>query len=314
MEIYTTFRKTSLRPVVGIGNFDGCHLGHRKILESVLETAGPDGVGAVITFRNHTRLGSPGGGSRLLTTTRQRLDYFRRFGLAACWLVDFDRSLASLPPDEFIDRILVDKLGIRGICVGEGFRFGSARAGAVERLRQRGREKGFQVREIPSVRIGGREVRSSLIREEVGSGRLDEAARLLGHPYSLTGRVEKGWGRGRGLGYPTANFLPEQLLPAIGVYAARIAAGFAPRPGLLYLGRRPTFPSPSSPALVAEAHILDWSGGLGRRRIKVYLIKRLRGDITFKNKEALVSRMEQDEREARSLFSQEQVGKGFDGV
>lgn len=314
MKVFTTFRKTSLRPVVGIGNFDGCHLGHRRILENVLKASGPKVVPGVITFRNHTRLGPPGFASRLLTTTRQRLEYFRGLGIGACWLVDFNPALASLSPDEFIDRILVKNLGIRGICVGEGFRFGAGRSGSVELLRRRGRENGFLVRQIPSVEIGGREVRSSLIREEVGSGRLEEAARLLGHPYSLTGRVEKGWGKGRGLGYPTANFLPEQLLPAAGVYAARISAGFEPRPGLLYLGTRPTFPSPAPRPPVAEAHILHWSGGLVGRRIKVYLIKRLRGDISFKNEEALVARMEQDEQECRSLLSQEQTGKGFEGI
>jgi riboflavin kinase / FMN adenylyltransferase len=130
-----------------------------------------------------------------------------------------------------------------------------------------------------------------------------EAARLLGHPYCLTGRVVKGWGRGRGLGYPTANFFPRQLFPASGVYAARISAGSEPRQGLLYIGNRPTYPSPFPRPVVAEAHIFDWSGGLGGRRIKVYLIKRLRKDITFKNEEELVARMEQDERQARSLLS-----------
>jgi len=302
MKIFTTFRRSSLRPVVGIGNFDGCHLGHRRILAAVMATAGAEGTGGVITFRNHTRLGPPGKASRLLTTTRQRMDFFREIGLGACWLVDFNRNLSSLPPDEFIDRILVGKLGIRGICVGEGFRFGAARAGSVELLEKRGRGKGFLVRRIPSVRVGGREVRSSLIREEVAAGRLGEANRLLGHPYCLTGRVVKGWGRGRKLGYPTANFFPEQLLPAPGVYAALVGAGFEPRPGLLYLGRRPTYPASRPPPLIAEAHIFDWSGGLGRRRVKVYLLKRLREDIKFENEQLLVSRMKEDERQARYLL------------
>ena len=314
MKLFTSFRKTSLRPVVGIGNFDGCHLGHRRILAAVLETAGPEGTGGVITFRNHTRLASPGKGSRLLSTTRQRLDFFREIGLGACWLVDFNRALSSLEPDEFIDRILVEKLGVRGICVGEGFRFGAGRTGSVELLRKRGAKRGFLVRQIPSVRVGGREVRSSLIREEVTAGRLGKANRMLGHPYCLTGRVMKGRGRGRKLGYPTANFFPEQLLPASGVYAARVGAGFEPRPGLLYLGRRPTYPSSRPPPLIAEAHIFDWSGGLGRRRLKVYLLKRLREDITFKNEEELASRIEKDERRARLLLGRPRAGKEFEGV
>ncbi len=302
MRTFTTFRKNGLRPVVGIGNFDGCHLGHRRIIQGVVELAAGRGTPGVITFRNHTRLGTPGEGNRLLTTTGQRLDWFRRAGVGACWLIDFGRELSSLPPEEFIDRILVGKLGIRGICVGEGFRFGAGRAGTVELLRRRGREEGFPVREIPSVRIGGREVRSSRIREEVRSGRLEAAAALLGRPYCLTGRVVSGWGRGSELGYPTANFIPRQLLPAFGVYAARIEAGFPPAGGILYIGRRPTYASPAPRPPVAEAHIFDWSGRLGGRRIKVSLLKRLREDIKFENEQLLVSRMKEDERQARSLL------------
>lgn len=285
---------------MGIGNFDGCHLGHQKILETVVRVGGREGAAGVITFRNHTRLSGRQGGSRLLTTIDQRLEYFRRIGISACWLVDFNSSLSHLAPREFIDRILVGRLGIRGICVGEGFRFGAGRSGTVDLLRRRGREEGFPVMEVPSVTVGGREVRSSLIRDEIEAGRISEATRLLGRPYCLTGRVVRGRGRGRKLGYPTANFFPDQLLPASGVYAARISAGFPPRGGLLYVGRSPTFPSPSPNPVVAEAHIFDWTAGLGGRRIKVYLIKRLRGDITFKNEQELVLRMKDDERRARS--------------
>ena len=305
MRVFTTFRKTSLRPVVGIGNFDGFHLGHRKILESVLEAAGRRGNPAVITFRDHTRLGVSGGENRLLTTTRQRLDHFRRLGLAACWMIDFRRSLVSLPPGEFIERILVGKLGIRGICVGEGFRFGAGRSGTVALLRRRSQDGGFLVREIPSVRVGGREVRSSVIRQEVENGRMEEAALLLGHLYCLTGRVVRGWGKGSELGYPTANFFPDQLLPAAGVYAARVDAGSGLREGVLYIGSRPTYSSPSPRPVVAEAHIFDWSGRLGGRRIKVYLLKRLREDIRFKNESLLVARMKEDERQARSLLGRQ---------
>lgn len=302
MKIFTTFRKTNLRPVVGIGNFDGFHLGHQRILESVIETAAGRGNPAVITFRGHTRLRSSAGAVELLSTTRQRLDYFRRLGIVACWLIDFDRELSSMEAGEFIDRILVGQLGVRGICVGEGFRFGAGRSGSPGLLRQKGPSGGFLVREIPLVRIGGREVRSSLIREEVRAGRLGEAARMLGRRYCLTGRVMRGWGRGREMGYPTANFFPEQLLPASGVYAARIDAGFVPRDGILYIGDRPTYPSAAARPVVAEAHIFNWSGGLGGRRIKVYLIKMLRKDIKFENEQLLVSRMKEDERQARSLL------------
>ncbi len=303
MKIFTTFRPTNLGPVVGIGNFDGCHLGHRKIIQSVLELAADRGVPAIITFRNHTRLAGSGTGSRLLTTTRQRLDCFQGLGVAACWLIEFGRELSSLVPDEFIDQVLIRRLKIRGICVGEGFRFGADRTGTVELLRRRGSEAGFPVREIPTVHLGGQEVRSSRIREDVRNGRMTAAADLLGRPYCLTGRVISGWGKGRGLGYPTANFIPRQLLPAFGVYAARIEVGSTLAGGIFYVGRRPTFASPAFSPPVAEAHIFDWSGRLGGRRIKVYLLKKLREDIKFPNERLLVARMKDDERQARSLLS-----------
>lgn len=302
MKIFTTFRPTNLGPVIGIGNFDGCHLGHQKIIQSVIELSVGRGAPAIITFRNHTRLQGSEDGNQLLTTTRQRLNCFQRLGVAACWLIEFGQELSSLVPIEFIDQILIGRLKIRGICVGEGFRFGVGRAGTVELVRQRGSEAGFPVREIPSVRLGGKEVRSSRIREEVHNGRMEAAADLLGHHYCLTGRVVSGWGKGRGLGYPTANFIPQQLLPAFGVYAARIETGSSPAGGILYVGQRPTFASAASSPAVAEAHIFDWSGSLGGRRIKVYLLKKLREDIKFPNERLLVARMKDDERQARSLL------------
>lgn len=302
MKICTSFRRFFPHLVVGIGNFDGFHRGHHRIIEGIKRMAGPKGTPGIITFRDHTRLTEPREPGMLLTTVRQRLNYFREAGIAVCWLCDFNESFAGQPPRDFVVQMLVGRLGIEGICVGAGFHFGRDRRGTVALLERLGREFGFRVREVPTVRVGGREVRSSVIRKYVRDGDLARATELLGHEYCLTGRVIRGHGRGKTLGYPTANFNPEQLLPAHGVYAARIRVGDLDRPGMLYVGSSPTFPSDGRQEVIAEAYIFDWIGALGGRRIKVYLKKRLREDITFPNAGALSRQIRKDEERARRLY------------
>ena len=287
---------------MGIGNFDGVHRGHRKIIEAIKKQAGPRGVPGIITFRNHTRLPKEGRANRLLSTIDQRLEYFQAAGIAACWSLEFDNNFADQRPEDFITETLVERLGIRGICVGEGFRFGGGRRGTVDLLIKMGKESGFKVNEIPIVRIDNREVRSSIIRELIRDGNLKEANNLLGYDYCLTGRVIKGRGRGTSLGYPTANFNPDQLIPGSGVYICRIEAGFGEKPGILYVGTRPTFRDSGDREVIAEAHIFDWTGSLMGKRLKVCLYNRLRKDITFNHSEDLSLQIEKDEKAARKHF------------
>ena len=290
--------------MVGIGNFDGVHCGHREIIEAIKNLAAPGGMPGIITFQRHTRISKEDRSNRLLTALDQRLEYFQSAGIAACWIVDFNKEFADQRPEDFIVDTLVGRLGIRGICIGEGFHFGVGRRGTVAMLTEMGREHDFQVREIPIVRIGGREVRSSIIRELIKDGNLEEANTLLVHDYCLTGQVIRGRGRGERLGYPTANFHPEQLIPAAGVYICRIDAGSGELPGMLYVGTRPTFRSSGDLEVIAEAHILDWSGILTGKRIKVYLNKKLRKDITFNHSTDLSIQIRKDEEEARRYIEE----------
>ena len=289
--------------MVGIGNFDGVHRGHQRIIEAIKEEAGPRGTTGIITFRRHTRLPGVERERDLLTTIRQRLNYFQDEGISSCWTCDFNEEFADQSPGDFIIQTLVGRLRIAGVCVGAGFRFGKDRRGNVALLKELSMNYNFRVSEVPTVRVGGREVRSSVIREEIKNGNLEDAIKLLGHDYCLTGQIIRGRGRGKSLGYPTANFHPEQLLPAPGVYASRINAGFGERSGMVYIGTRPTFSHPGDRGVIAEAYIFDWSGNLEGKIIKVSLKKKLREDITFNHPGDLSVQIKKDEEETRRYFN-----------
>ena len=304
MEVFHDYQGDSPRgTAVGIGNFDGVHLGHRRIIGCLQESFGPGTKTGIVTFTPHTRARPGGGGEDLLMTVDQRLDKLAELGVAFCWLCRFDREFSRMTAEEFIRRILMEKLGVAGICVGAGFRFGKGREGTVALLKEIGDEAGFGVREVPTVRIGRLQVSSSNIRKALRQGEAETASRMLGRDYRLTGEVIPGRGEGRRWGYPTANFQPEQLRPAFGVYAAEIEVKNEQFPGLLYLGSRPTFPEQGLKEPLAEAFLFDWKGKLYGRKLKVSLKKRLRGDIRFNNPEALVSQIRDDEFRARRIFA-----------
>lgn len=286
---------------VGIGNYDGVHLGHRRVLRKLRALAGEKGTVGVITFTPHTRSLVSGREESLLLAVGDRLRRLEKEGVDVCWLVGFNRRLAGMSPRRFVEEVLVDDLKIKAIAVGAGYRFGRGARGDVRLLGRLGRELGFAVKEVPWARSGGRRISSSEIRRAVRSGDLRRAEKMLGSPYCLTGRVIKGEGRGSALGYPTANFQPDQLVPAPGVYAAWIGFGGAVRPGLLYLGSAPTFASGRGRPL-AEAYVFGWKESLYGRRINVCLNKRLRKDIKFKNVESLLARIREDEKAARRIL------------
>ncbi len=292
-------------PIVGIGNFDGVHRGHQAIFDVLKEEAGKDGTPGLITFSHLTRDVIGKSPVVALTTVRQRREFFRRAGIKVCWVIDFDRKFSRLSPEDFIRRVLVGKLGVKGVCVGEGYRFGRSRRGDLQLLRKMGAELGFWTREVKSIRIGGRRVSSTLIRELIEKGEVNRTAAFLGRDYCLTGKVVPGNQMGGGRGYATANFYPEQMLPAGGVYAARVEIAEGVFGGMAYLGRRPTLGEVKDHMLLAEVHIFNWQRKLYRRRIKVWLKKRVRGDIKFATIESLYRQIARDERKISSLLAGE---------
>jgi riboflavin kinase / FMN adenylyltransferase len=295
--------------VVAIGNFDGVHHGHRAVLREAAALATRAGAPlGVLTFEPHPReVLTPERAPPRLTPFRTKALLLRLRDLDHLYVLRFDRALAALSPEDFARRVLAQGLGVRHGVVGDDFRFGHRRAGDVALLEALGREAGFEVSALAPVAFEGEVCSSSRIREAIAMGEVARAARLLGHPHHVAGLVVRGDGRGRGLGYPTANLrllAPRLLLPPDGVYAVR-AALVQPGGGLAWadaaasLGTNPTF---AGTERRLEVHLLDQQRDLYGRRLCVAFVERLRAQETFASAEALVAQMGRDCARARSLL------------
>jgi riboflavin kinase/FMN adenylyltransferase len=305
MKVYKSLeepRRGFPRLVLGIGNFDGVHRGHVATINCVKRKAGPFGTPGILTFTPHPRTVTGKIRGEALTTLKQRLELFALLGIKVCWVIEFSRKFSRQAPGRFIQEVLFHRLRVEGICVGENYRFGRDRSGNVSLLEKTGNKFGFEVKGVKTARVRGKRVSSSLIRRLLRAGKLRETAQLLGRDYCLSGRVIRGARIGQQWGYPTANFYPEQLVPAAGVYAARIRVRDILRDGMVYIGRRPTLPGKDRSPCLAEAYLFGWRGSLYRRRIKVFLKKKIRGDIKFENLGDLYVRVRSDEKEAKIVL------------
>jgi riboflavin kinase / FMN adenylyltransferase len=296
-------RREAGTTVVAIGVFDGLHLGHQRILEQALGHAGSSGRCVVLSFDPHPDLVLAPAGFRFpapLTPLPEKRARLLATGIERLHVLPFTRELASLEPEEFVDRHLVEPFAPRMLVVGEGFALGRGRSGTVERLRSIGTTRGFDVEAVPLLQIDGAPVSSSRIREHLAQGRVAEAALLLGRRYGLEGTVVTGHGIGRVLGYPTANLRlhEEKLVPADGIYAVRVRLGPAEewRAGAMSIGVRPTFQGQNRQL---EVHVLDWNGDLLGRSIEVELVDWIRSEVRFATPEALVEAIDKDVAETR---------------
>ena len=295
------------RTTVTVGNFDGLHLGHQKILHSVRERARAAGMrAAVITFDPHPmRVLRPDRAPQMIQTLSQRLAGFEHMGLEAALVLRFDRALSLVSAEEFIERILVAGLRAGAILVGANFRFGHRGAGDVRLLGEFGKRDGFDVEIVPPVEVGGQIVSSTAIRGAVASGDVAGAIPLLGRAFSLTGEIRAGAGRGRTILFPTLNMAPEQeLLPKLGVYATESAVG-----GKLYLsvtnvGTRPTF---NGAGVTVESHLLGFGENVAGGTLEVRFHTRLRDEQKFSGPEALRAQIARDIEAARKFFSERAV-------
>jgi riboflavin kinase/FMN adenylyltransferase len=293
--------------VVTVGTFDGMHVGHRAIMETVVQRARARGTRAVVyTFDPHPRKvlqgeAAPG----LLTTLEQKLDLMRAAGLDRMVIEPFDAEFARTPPDRFAREILGARLRPAEVYVGYNFRFGHDREGSMGTLSELGPQLGFEVTIVAEVTVAGEPVSSTRIRELLAGGEVERAALLLGRSYAIRGRVARGDERGRTLGFPTANLdTPNEVLPEPGVYAGRVRFldDGEPRqgevlPAVTNLGRRPTFDR--GDRIVPEAHLLDFHGDVYGREIEVGFEARLRAEIRFPGVEALRAQIARDVDEAR---------------
>jgi riboflavin kinase/FMN adenylyltransferase len=283
--------------VLAIGVFDGVHIGHQKLIKAAVQKAKSLGGPAVVmTFSPHpVQVLRPDNYLPFIVSLPQRLRLIEQLGVAACVVVRFTRKFSQLTPQQFIKRYLIGHIRPREIFVGDDFCFGKNRGGTVEYLKEAGREYGFKVNAVAPVRGGRKKVGSSRVRQLIAEGKLYVAKRFLGRDVSVVGRVVKGEGRGRTLGFPTANIYPQnKVLPPVGVYAARVVVGGEKFNGMANVGRRPTFKGTEGEDVNIEVHIFQFQKMLYGKEITVEFIKRVRQERVFSSKEKLVAQLKRD--------------------
>jgi len=299
----------NLRPehrgcAVTIGNFDGVHLGHQAVLRRLKEGARALRVPAVVMLfepqpLEHFR---PEAAPARLMRLREKLTALREQGVDRVLCVRFDARFAGLSAEAFMERVLRDRLGARLVLVGEDFRFGAGRRGDIELLRAAGPALGFAVETAPTFALDGERVSSTRVRAALAAGELETAARLLGRPYRICGRVAHGDKLGRTLGVPTANIrLFRRRAPLHGIFVVELE-GMEPRalPGVASVGTRPTV---DGTTLLLEVHLLDFDRDIYGAQVAVEFRRRLRDERRFESLEALRAQMRRDIEQARDYFN-----------
>lgn len=291
--------------VVSIGNFDGVHRGHQQLLIRAATVGQPV---VAVTFDPHpAQLFAPDRVPKLLCTLGRRIELLREHGADEVRILAFDHDMASWSPQEFIDRVLVHELRAAAVIVGENFRFGSRAAGDVDLLREAGVAAGFSAEGLPLVREP-EVLCSTLARERIAAGDMPGAAAVLGRSHEVTGVVRRGDGRGKDLGFPTANVPVDDTyaVPPDGVYAGHVVVAGERHPAAISVGTNPTF---GGVERRVESYLIDapgaGSGGIDLydREIRVEFVRRLRGMEAFDTAEALVAQMHDDVAEAREVLS-----------
>lgn len=288
-----------------IGNFDGVHAGHRRILDRVVGLAREKGwKPSVLTFDPHpAKIVAPERALRLMTTPEQRCALMREVGIEQALILPFNASVARMTPEQFVEEVLVDKLGTRAVLVGEDFRFGYRHAGNTGLLQGMGGRLGFTTEIVPAVSVRGARVSSSAVRQLVESGNVARACRLLTRPFSLAGEVVRGRGVGSSQTVPTLNLAtPSEVLPANGVYVTRTRDLDDGRiwSSVTNVGHRPTFGGDSR--LSIETFLLSAIDGPAPQRIAVEFLWRLREERKFENPQALKSQILKDASRAQAYF------------
>ncbi len=293
-------KKPLKNPVLTIGNFDGVHKGHLALFNKVKEVAKEiKGTSVVMTFYPHPIkvLGNKDG-PPLITPIEQKLSLIKKAGIDIILCLPFTKEFAKISAKEFVEKILVEKIGVRCVVVGYDFAFGKGREGDISFLKEMGKRFGFDVIVIEPVSINGTVVSSTKIRELVQEGRIDETKILLGRNYQIEGIVVKGKDRGaKILGYPTANLnLIDELTPKKGVYAVRVYVEDKVYDGVANIGYNPTFGDKS---FSVETHIIGFKGNLLGKKIRVEFVKRLRDEKRFKDPKELSLQISKDIEEAK---------------
>lgn len=291
-------------PVVALGNFDGLHRGHQQLIDGVRRQARERaGTSVAMVFDPHPpRVLRPDKAPPLLMTLDQKIEAFERAGLDGVAVVRFNLELSRWEPELFVETVIIDWLRASEVWVGANFLFGRDRSGTFTLLRALGEDRGFRCEKIEPVRYKDFVVSSTRVRHLVAEGRVDEAGALLGHHYFVDGEVVHGDGRGRELGFPTANLrTSNELLPANGIYASMVAIGDAWHRAVTSVGVRPTI---GDGQFTVETYILDGAHELYGARLRVAFVKYLRPELRFDGLPALQAQIALDCAEAEALFAQ----------
>ncbi len=303
-----------LRPtVLTLGVFDGLHLGHQRIMRTVVERAAAvDAVATAITFDPHPRaVLHPASAPPLLQTLDQRLANFEVLGIEQAIVVAFDHDFASQPAEEFLNSIIHERLQAKEVYLGKGFEFGKNRGGNIALLQRLSSKLGFKADEVDEVQLRGVRISSSKIRELLIDGHVNLARRMLGRPYGVEGVVIRGNRRGHTIGFPTANLKPHnRVIPRYGVYATANLVGGVWRKSITNIGVRPTFENEAEPSI--ESYIFDFDGDLYGDVLRVRFLHRIRDERKFNGIEELKAQIEKDSARALNYFKHEGVENMLD--
>lgn len=305
MRIFRSIPETAPTPVaLTIGNFDGVHLGHQAMVQRLEQAAHALGIpSCVLTFEPHPReFFAPDQAPTRLTNLREKLELLAELGVDRVHVCRFNFEFAKIPAEDFVGRILAQGLGARWILVGDDFRFGARRAGDFGLLQRSAPRFGFEVAAMESVGLEGIRVSSTAIRNALAAGQVELARKLLGRPYSISGRVVDGDKLGKKIGFPTANIqLKHNRPPVSGIFVVQVEGlGERPRPGVASLGVRPTVRQGGRPTL--EVHIFDFNREIYRQHLRVDFLHKLRDEERYPDLDTLVRQIGRDVENAKAFF------------
>jgi riboflavin kinase/FMN adenylyltransferase len=307
MRITHGFRPLGIPHAVTIGNFDGLHLGHKAMLARLQDVARARGLPTcVLSFEPHPReFFAPDQAPARLSSLREKAECLQRLGIDRLHVFRFDRAFSSLTAEGFIEVVLGRTLQARYVLVGDDFRYGAKRAGDFALLKQAGKSLGFDAEFLPTVEVSGERASSTAVRQALAAGELEHAARLLGRPYSISGRVVHGDKLGRDIGFPTANIqLKHNRPPLMGIFAVEVCGlNGEPLQGVASLGRRPTVKGADA-VPVLEVHLFDFSTEIYGRRVRVDFLHKLRDEEKYPDLDSLVAQIRRDVDNAKQFLKQ----------
>ncbi len=305
--------KISRPTVLTLGVFDGLHLGHQRIMQTVVERAkSVNAVPTAITFDPHPRaVLFPENTPPLLQTLDQRLAAFEVLGIEQAIVIRFNKDFANQNAKDFLREVVHERLQAREVYLGKGFAFGKNRGGNIELLRQLSAELGFFADEVAEVCLRGMRISSSKIRQLLIDGRVNLARRMLGRPYGIEGQIIRGAQRGRTIGFPTANLKPKnRVIPRFGVYATATLIDKSWRRSITNIGVRPTFETEAEPSI--ETYIFDYDGDLYGDVLRVRFLHQIRDERKFSGIEELKTQIEKDTKHAANYFKHRGVSNMLD--